>query len=256
MVWWLRKNPLSLREFRKPYPLSLWKAGWLPLYLPVALRIAAFVVERKHQAGRYKLLRKTLLDVLHSRFLSSRLSNCETFYWGLSSAETTLQERERARVVQERERPHVEIGGPSMRWRRRSSNNWVKWRAKSTEINILYSFQVQHLETGTSHPLCVYFYATWFLNIWTLTLANVRSVAAEANFSTLKNSFQITKFWGMLNFWVVHVEFLLLFFSFLLFYFCHVWFSAQQLCWLISFYFLWMCGIILWMCGIIKKYEL
>ena len=63
-------------------------------------------------------------------------------------------------MVQERERPRVEIGGPSMMWRRRSSNNWVKRRAKSTEINILYSFQVQRLETGTSHPLCVYFYAT------------------------------------------------------------------------------------------------
>ena len=130
MVWWPRKNPLSLREFGKPYPLFLWKAGSLPLYSPVALRIADFVVERKHQAGRYKLLRKTLLDVLHSRFLSSQLSNCETFYWGLSSAETTLQERERTRVVQERERPRVEIGGPSMRCRRRSSNNWVNGEQK------------------------------------------------------------------------------------------------------------------------------
>ena len=165
MVWWLRKNPLSLREFRKPYPLSLWKAGWLPLYLPVALRIAAFVVERKHQAGRYKLLRKTLLDVLHSRFLSSRLSNCETFYWGLSSAETTHQERERTRVVQERERPRVEIGGPSMRWRRRSSNNWVKQREQNVQKYTYLLPQGTTFRNWYLSSLCVYIYAIWILKI-------------------------------------------------------------------------------------------
>uniref|UniRef100_A0A2N9GMR7 Disease resistance RPP13-like protein 1 n=1 Tax=Fagus sylvatica TaxID=28930 RepID=A0A2N9GMR7_FAGSY len=54
----------------EPYLLYLRKACWLHLYLPVALRFAAFVVENR-QAGRYKLLSKTLLAVLHQR--SSKL---------------------------------------------------------------------------------------------------------------------------------------------------------------------------------------
>ena len=57
-----------LRKFVRPYPLYLWKVWWLHFYLLEGLRFVAFVVESKCQAGRYKLLRKTLLDLLRSRF--------------------------------------------------------------------------------------------------------------------------------------------------------------------------------------------
>ena len=92
----------------------------------------------------------------------------------------------------------------------------------------IFFFQVQHLEIGTSHPLCVYLYAIWFLNIWTLTLAN--SLMLQQKLSS-----QITKFGGTLNIWVVHVQFLFIFFSF---YYSTsaLWISAQQLYLSISFW--------------------
>jgi hypothetical protein len=70
MVGCLRRNLYPFVRQFEPYPLYLRKACWLHLYLPVALRFAAFVVENR-QAGRYKLLSKTLLAVLHQR--SSKL---------------------------------------------------------------------------------------------------------------------------------------------------------------------------------------
>jgi hypothetical protein len=70
MVGCLRRNLYPFVRQFEPYLLYLRKACWLHLYLPVALRFAAFVVENR-QAGRYKLLRKTLLAVLHQR--SSKL---------------------------------------------------------------------------------------------------------------------------------------------------------------------------------------